>query len=217
VPELRTVPFPEGGTGFLVLGDGVGVLDDEDGAADGAADEDVGSSRRPLRETRSSVPRLVALGVRLGEPAAVAGTSVGWPSVTAATPATTTIPATTSADNSGTTRDGKGLRCTFGAMELFRSGRGESGSACLPDKIQTFRRQQAGLTLPRVVPNPSSRSIRYVVFHPISSVRSVDPSTTRSSGMPMWCDAESPSHRGETRRADRARPVGSPSEGTGPR
>jgi hypothetical protein len=111
---------------------------------DGASD---GISRRLLRDTRSSLPRPVTLAVTLGEPMALTAAperSVGLPSVIAAAEAAMTTPATRSADIRGTTLEERRMRGNFGTMELFGSSRSDSGSACLPDKIQTFRRQQAG-------------------------------------------------------------------------
>jgi hypothetical protein len=123
----------------------VGVL----GAVDGAAEDGTGFSRRPLRDARSSEPRVLALGVTLGvtlgEPTALIAVdvvSVAGPRVMAPAAAATTTPATRRADIRGTILADRCMRCAFGAMEPFRLSRDRSASACSPDKIQTFRRRQ---------------------------------------------------------------------------
>ena len=123
----------------MVVGAGAGGVGlAEDGAGDGEAR----SSRIPLREARSSVARALGLMLTVGELTTLATVSVGGPMVIAAADATTTTPATAMADSSGTNRDDETIRRTYGATELFGSGRDIDESACLPDKIQTLRRRQ---------------------------------------------------------------------------
>src|SRR5438034_532852 len=81
-------------------------------------------------------PGAVTPGVTPGGPTAVPERSVGLPSVIAAAETAMTTAATRSADIRGTTLDERRMRDNFGTMELFGSGRSNSGSACLPDKIQ---------------------------------------------------------------------------------
>src|SRR2546423_13872843 len=81
-----------------------------DGGADGDPDGGSGSARRPLREARSSPPRLAAaleLAAALGASAeAGRGVSVGGPRVIAAVAAPTTTPASAKAAIRGTERRG---------------------------------------------------------------------------------------------------------------
>lgn len=132
----------------MVEGFGAGLV--VVGATDDGTGDGVGSSRSPLREARSSEPRAVlgVPGVTLGDADVADATltvSVAGPRVMAAAAAATTTVAAARADTRGNALDGDGIRCFCGAMELFGSGRADSASACLPDKIQTFRRRQAAI------------------------------------------------------------------------
>jgi hypothetical protein len=131
VPELVTVPPPEGWVAVLV---GLRVVGAADGrAGDGltgatAGAEALGISRSWLREPRSSSARLgEAPGVVANATAAAARVSPVGPRSIAAAAAPISTPATATAEMMG-----------INARDDRRISRSGSGSPCFPNKGQPF-------------------------------------------------------------------------------